>query len=414
VNDTDLYRHLLGLESPWTVAKVNLSVETQRVEVFVEHPKGQKWPCPACGELLPVYDHSEERVWRHLDSCQFQTFLHAKPPRVKCPKDGVRQVLLPWAEPKARFTLLFERLAIDVMRVTHIKAAQQILRISWDEAWHILYRAVQRGLIRKKPRLIQHLGVDEKSIARGQKYFTLVCDLDLGTVEHIGDGRNRRSFESYLETLTDEQLEAIVAIAMDMHEAYVQAALAKIPDAERKIVFDLYHIMQHMGGAVDEVRRKEHKALAAEGDDRLARTRYMWLYGKEKVPRKYWTSFYLLRKSDLLTARAWALKESLRRLWRYKRLSAAKSHWKSWYFWATHCRLEPVKKVAKMLKTRLTQVFNYFTHRITNALSEGINSKVEAIKNTARGFRNPERFKIMIWFRLGGLDLYPSTHGNPG
>lgn len=130
-------------------------------------------------------------------------------------------------------------MAIDVMQVTHIKAARQILRISWDEAWHILCRAVQRGLRRKEPRLIKHMGVDEKAIARGQKYFTLVCDQDRGTVEHIGDGRDRRSFEAYLESLTPEQLEAIVAIAMDMHEAYVQAALAKIPDADQKIVFDL-------------------------------------------------------------------------------------------------------------------------------------------------------------------------------
>lgn len=414
MQDTELYHHLLGLQSPWTVGKVNLDITAQRVDVYAEHPKGEKWPCPVCGELLPVYDHSEERVWRHLDSCQFLTFLHAKPPRVKCPKDGVHQVLLPWAEPKSRFTLLFERMAIDVMQVTHIKAARQILRISWDEAWHILFRAVKRGLRRKQPRLIEHLGVDEKAIARGQRYFTLVCDLDSGTVEHIGDGRERRSFESYFETLTPEQLEAIKAIAMDMHEAYVQAALAKVPDAERKIVFDLYHIMQHMSGAVDDVRRKEHQALAAEGDNRLARTRYMWLYGKENVPRKYWESFYILRDCDLKTAKAWALKENLRRLWRYKRLSAAQSYWQSWYFWATHCRLDPVVKVAKMLKRRLTQVFNYFTHRITNALSEGINSKVEAIKNAARGFRNAERFKIMIWFRLGGLDLYPSTHGIPG
>lgn len=412
MQDTELYRHLLGLESPWTVANVNLDVATQRVDVYVEHPKGQKWPCPHCGELLPVYDHSEERVWRHLDSCQFLTFLHARPPRVKCPQHGVRQVQLPWAEPKSRFTLLFERMAIDVMQLTHIRAAQQILRISWDETWHILYRAVRRGLQRKQPRMIERLGVDEKAIARGQRYFTLVCDLDNGTVEHIGDGRERRSFESYLDSLTPEQLQAIVAISMDMHEAYVQAALAKIPEAERKIVFDLYHIMQHMSCAVDDVRRKEHQALAADGDRRLARTRYMWLYGKEKVPRKYWYTFYTLRKSDLKTAKAWALKENLRRLWRYKRVSAAKSHWKSWYFWATHCRLEPVVKVAKMLKRRLALVLNYFTHKITNALSEGINSKVEAIKNAARGFRNPERFKTMIWFRLGGLDLYPGTHGN--
>jgi len=413
MRDTELYRHLLGLVSPWTVANVNLDIAAQRVDVFAEHPKGEKWACPVCGDLLPVYDHSEERVWRHLDSCQFTTFLHARAPRVKCPKDGVRQVQLPWAESKSRFTLLFERMAIDVMQVTHIKAARKILRLTWDETWHILCRAVARGLRRKEPRLIQHLGVDEKAIARGQKYFTLVCDLDLGTVEHIADGRSRRSFESYLESLTPEQLQAIVAIAMDMHDAYVQAALAKVPEAERKIVFDLFHIMQHMSGAVDDVRRKEHQALAEQGDRRLARTRYMWLYGKERVPRKYWVDFYVLRKSDLKTARAWALKENLRHLWRYKRLSAAKSHWKSWYFWATHCRLEPVVQVAKMLNCRLSMVFNYFTHRVTNALSEGINSKVEAIKNAARGYRNPERFKTMIWFRLGGLNLYPGTHGKP-
>ena len=414
MQDTELYRHLLGLESPWTVEKVNLDIAAQRVDVYAGHPRGEKWPCPICGDLLPVYDHSEGRVWRHLDSCQFVTFLHAKPPRVKCPKDGVHQVSLPWAEQKSRFTLLFERMAIDVMQLTHIKAARQILRISWDETWHILFRAVQRGLRRKKPRDIQYLGVDEKAIARGQKYFTLVCDLGRGTVEHIGDGRNRRSFEAYLESLTPEQLQAIVAIAMDMHEAYVQAALAKVPEAERKIVFDLYHIMQHMGQAVDDVRRKEHQALLREGDRRLAKTRYMWLYGRENVPRKYWDSYYALRNSDLKTAKAWALKENLRRLWRYKRLSAATSYWRSWYFWATHCRLDPVVKVAKMLKRRLTLVLNYFTHRITNALSEGINSKVEAIKTAARGFRNAERFKTMIWFRLGGLDLYPATHGIPG
>jgi len=178
-----------------------------------------------------------------------------------------------------------------------------------DEAWHILNRAVERGLRRKEPRLIKHLGVDEKAIARGQRYFTLVCDLDLGTVEHIGDGRDRRSFESYLDSLTSEQLPAIIAIAMDMHEAYVQAALAKIPDAEQKIVFDLFHIMQHMSGAVDEVRRKEHQALIGAGDRRLARTRYMWLYGKEKVPRKYWDAFCSLRKSDLKTAKACSQRE---------------------------------------------------------------------------------------------------------
>src|SRR5512138_225865 len=108
MQDTTLYQHLLGLRQPWTVSRVALDVATQRVDVWVEHPKGLQWACPDCGTLATLHDHAAERVWRHLDSCQFQTFLHAEPPRVKCPEHGVRQVSLPWAEPHGRFTLLFE------------------------------------------------------------------------------------------------------------------------------------------------------------------------------------------------------------------------------------------------------------------------------------------------------------------
>jgi transposase len=94
---------------------------------------------------LAVYDHAEERVWRHLDSCQFMTYLHARAPRVNCPGHGVRQARLPWAQARSRFTSLFERLAIDVLLATDVTGATRILRISWDEAWSMMERAVARG-----------------------------------------------------------------------------------------------------------------------------------------------------------------------------------------------------------------------------------------------------------------------------
>lgn len=115
MRDVELYRHLLGLETPWTVRSVELNVPGQRVDVWAGHAEDIRWPCPECGAMGGLYDHSEERVWRHLDSCQFMTYLHAQPPRVECPAHGVRQVRLPWAEVRARFTALFERLAIDVL-----------------------------------------------------------------------------------------------------------------------------------------------------------------------------------------------------------------------------------------------------------------------------------------------------------
>jgi transposase len=414
MRDVELYRHLLGLEEPWTVRSVELKVAEQRVDVWAGHVEGVRWPCPECGTELALYDHAEERVWRHLDSCQFLTYLHAPPPRVECPTHGVRQVRLPWADARARFTSLFERLAIDVLQETDVRGATRILRISWDEAWHILERAVERGQRAKRPRVTPHLGVDEKAIAKGHQYLTLVCDLDRSTVEFLAEDRKQASLESYFTGLAADQLVGIEAIALDMWEPYVQAIRAHVPAAETKMVFDRYHIMTHMGKAVDDVRKREHRALAAAGDDTLSGSKYLWLYAEENLPEQHRERFAQLKATTLKTGRAWALKESLRELWHYTRVGWAERHWKRWYFWATHSRLTPVIGAARLIQRHLPNVLTFFAHRITNAVSEGLNSKIQTIKKMAYGFRNREHFKTAIYFHCGGLDLYPVTHSIPG
>jgi transposase len=411
MRDTELYRQLLGLESPWTVTRVELAVKEQRVDIWAGHPDGARWPCPDCGTTLALYDHAEERAWRHLDSCQFQTYLHARPPRVQCPTHGVRQVRLPWAEARARFTTLFERLAIDVLLETDILGATRILRISWDEAWHLQERAVARGQRAKGPQAPRHLGVDEKAAAKGHRYLTLVCDLEQATVEYIADDRKQASLDGYFQGLTDQQRAGIKAIAMDMWEPFIQSVGTQLPDGASKIVFDRFHIMGHMGDAVDQVRKREHRILRAAGDATLTGSKYLWLYGAERMPEQYQNRFLVLQALNLKTARAWAIKETLRQLWSYRRTGWAERHWTSWYFWATHSRLQPVIDVARLIKRHLPNVLTYFTHRITNAVSEGLNSKIQTIKKRAYGFRNREHFKTAIYFHCGGLSLHPVTHG---
>ena len=414
MRDVELYRHVLGLESPWTVARVDLAVKEQRVDVWAEHGDGHRWACPECGTELPLYDHAEERAWRHLDTCQFLTYLHTRPPRVQCPAHGVRQVRLPWAGPHARFTALFERFVIDVLKESDVRGATRILRISWDEAWHVMERAVARGQRAKGARVPALMGVDEKAIAKGHRYLTLVCDLQAGTVEYLSDDRKQESLDGYFQTLTAAQRAAIRAIAMDMWEPYIQSVLTHVPDGATKIVFDRYHIMTHMGKAVDDVRKREHRALQAEGDDTLSGSKYLWLYAAQNLPEKHEPRFLALARLNLQTARAWAIKESLRDLWGYRRLGWATAHWKRWYYWATHSQLTPVIKAAKLIWRHLPNVLTYFAHRITNAVSEGLNSKIQTIKKMAYGFRNAEHFKTAIYFHCGGLQLYPATHGNPG
>ena len=129
MQDTELYRHILGLAEPWSVSRVELNVARQQVDIWIEHEKGTRWSCPTCERELGLYDHAAERMWRHLDSCQFATQLHAAPPRVKCPEHGVHQVKLPWADERSRFTLMFERFAVDVLLETDLSGAMRILRI---------------------------------------------------------------------------------------------------------------------------------------------------------------------------------------------------------------------------------------------------------------------------------------------
>lgn len=257
MRDTELYQHLLGLREPWSVANVELNTRERRVDVWVEHPTELTWSCPECKQSGPLYDHAEERVWRHLDSCDFRTFLHARPPRVNCPRHGVRQVRLPWADPNGRFTLVFERKAIDVLKETGVKGAGNILDLSWDEAWPIMERAVERGQLAKEKRVMRLLSVDEKAVAKGQKYFTIVCDIEAGTVEYVGDGRKKESLDAFYQGLSAEQLNAIQAVSMDMWDAFVSSTREYVPNAEEKIVFDRFHVMQYMNDAVDTVRRQE-------------------------------------------------------------------------------------------------------------------------------------------------------------
>ena len=154
MDSVELYRQLLGLTAPWTVEHVELDMAKKHVEVHVGHSAGQRFACPECGRELGVYDHLAERVWRHLDSCQFLTYLHARPPRVSCPEHGVHQVTLPWAQSGSRFTNLFEALAIDVLLAANVKKAAEILRITWDEAWHLMERAVLRKVVQSGRELL--------------------------------------------------------------------------------------------------------------------------------------------------------------------------------------------------------------------------------------------------------------------
>ena len=406
MHDRDLYARILGISPPWTVADVDLLDEKQKVTVFLLIDASVALQCPTCQKTAPRYD-TKARRWRHLDTCQYQTILVAEVPRVECPEHGIHQIRVPWAEPGSHFTALLECLAIDWLKEASLSAVARRLKLTWDEIDGVMGRAVRRGLERRKLEPPQAIGVDETSFRKRHQYVTVVSDIVRSRVIDVEDGRETASLDRFYETLSPGEKAGIEVVAMDMSGAYIESTRKHIPEADKKIAFDKFHVAQHLGKAVDNVRKQEHRALMARGDETLKGTKYSWLKNPTNFTGEGWRKFESLRNSSLKVARAWAIKETAMGLWNYIRRGSAEKGWKRFLGWALRCKLEPMIDAAKMIKSHLTGILNAVISGATNALAESTNSIVQGIKSKARGFRNRQRFRNAIYFHLGGLDLYP-------
>ncbi len=399
------YARLLGIDESWRVESVDLRLEERRVEIRLGHV-GSGVLCPECGHACGLADHAEERRWRHLDTMQFTTELVARLPRCRCPEHGVKTIVPPWAGKHSRFTLLFEAFAIEVLQACRtVRAAADLLGLSWDAAQTIMERAVDRGLQRRETTPVVHLGIDEKSFGKGHDYITVLTDIDGSRVLEVAPERTQAAAEAVLQSLTVEQRQEVQAVAADMLPAYAEAVARQTPQAD--LVHDKFHVAKHLGEAVDQVRRAENKALQAQDDDRLKGTRQLWLFRESNLSPGQRRRFEAIKHSGLKTARAWAIKEEFRWFWRYVYQTSAHEFFDQWYAWGVRCRLRPMVRVAKMLKRHLPNLLSYFHHRITNATSEGFNSVIQALKYAARGFRSFKNYRTRILFFCGRLDLRP-------
>ncbi|MDQ6633240.1 MAG: transposase [Gemmatimonadota bacterium] len=315
MDDRSLYATILGLEAPWEVERGELRETEQVVHVWVTAQEGTRFVCPACGEAGAIYDHGE-RSWCHLDTCQFQTLLHAAVPRISCPTHGVRTITVPRAERRSHFTLLFERLAIAWLKEATPLAVARRLGLTWEEANGIVERAVRRGPARRTSVAGRRLGIDEHSYLKHFQFVTMVVDLDTQHVLHVAHDRTAETLGHYFAGLSVEERAGITAIAMGVEGG-----------------------VQH--------------------------------------------------------------------IWDYRSIPAARAFFWRWEAWARRSRLRPMVHLAGVVRRHLENILTSLAHRITNAVTEGLNAKIQWIKYSSRGFRDRERFKLAIYFPCGGLDLDP-------
>jgi len=402
----DHYSQLLGIDSPWEISSVDLQMNEQQVNIVIEYTDN-KGSCPECGKASPKHDDRKMRIWRHLDTMQFSTYLHCQLPRVRCKTHGVKTVNAPWAGKNSRFTLVFEAFAIRVLKAARsVEEARKLLGLNWHQVEAIKARAVQRGLARREEVKIPYIGIDEKQFRSGHRYISSMVDLDGGRVLDVVEERTEVACKALIgQALTESQQTQVTAVALDMWQAYANAVTEKLPQAA--IVHDRFHISQHLNEAVDKVRRQENKQLIQQGDERLKGSKFLWLANEENQKERFADTFDKLKHADLKVARAWAIKELFRDFWTYTYAGCAKRHFNKWYSWAIRSQLAPIKAKARMIKSHLTNLLTYFKYPISNAVAEGLNSKIQTVKANARGYRSFNGFRNSILFYCGGLNMAP-------
>ena len=399
MTNTEFYRHILGLESPWGVSNVDLDMTANRVVIRLEIDRTTKWFHPETREPAILHKWTERR-WRHLDTCQFETIIEASVPSVKYRDGKIEEVAVPWADRYQRYSKLMEQAVIMWLQACgNVDKVAATMRLDWQTVNRIMERAVERGLLRRENEPISKVGVDEKSFRKGHVYASILNDLDNNRVWDLVEGRTKQNAKELFETLSEEQRAGVEAVAMDMWAAFENAATELMPHAD--IVHDKFHVSAHLNKAVDEVRKEEHRELMSKGDETLKKTKFLWL---RNIPDlRCEPSFQELYNANLKTSRAWRFKESFAAFWDYIYQAPAEKFFNDWHRAVKRSKLEPLKKIADMLANRLWGLKNYLKHRITNAASEGMNSLVARVIANARGLRSFRTLRVRVLFFLGKL-----------
>ena len=416
-----LFTTALGLQPPWHVAKVELDTGRRRIDFEVEHTS-HRASCPACGSEQQLIHDRVRRSWRHLDFFQFEAWLHAAVPRVRCADCGkTTQLPVPWAREGSGFTLLFEALSLSLCREMPVSQAANQLRVTPKRLWRRVRHYVDVARAQDDMSAVRHVGIDETSVKRGHEYITVVHDLEAKRLLFATAGRDHRTLQAFAEDLHAHGGDplAIEHACIDMSAAYAKGIGTSLPNAQ--ISYDRFHVVALANAAMDAVRRDEMRNAAAEvrkavGVQSPQALRQL-LWGMRKNPVS-WTpaqleAMHWLQRSNLKSARAWRLKQALRMVYQEAGPSnceqVAHGALKKWLSWARRSRLEPFKRLAVTLKAHLGGVVRGMLDGRSNAYVEAMNGLLQQTKAAARGFRTIENFIAMAYLRMSKLKHLPTS-----
>lgn len=381
--------------------------EPDRLVAEIEWIPGRTLMCSHCSRRTArIHARQAPREWRDLSVRDRPLVLRYAPARVRCPACGPRVEHLPWAHKWQRITKALAGVIARLSRQLSWKETAAHYGVDWKTVATVVQRAVAWGLKHRIWKPLHIIGIDEVSRAKGQRYLTLVYDLARGRLVWIGENRDAATMERFFEWLGKRRARSIWVVCCDMWAIYLDAIRLHLPKAQ--VVFDRFHIVQHLNRAVDEVRRQTWRALSGRAKTAFKRTRWLWLKNPWNLKRDEERRLSVLcRQTNQPIVRGYYLKEAFQRFWDYLYEGWARPYLKQWLWWASHSRLEPFVRFARMIREHLDGILAWTRLRVANGALEGMNNKVKVISHRAYGFRKTDHYITAIWHGCGDLPLEP-------
>lgn len=395
-----LFALALGITPPWYVKAAEFSIDSGQLDLYLDFQRGAHFACPSCGaEGAKPYDTSED-TWRHLNFFQYGAYLHARVPRVQCPRGcGVKLLEVAWARPDSGFTRLFEAYLMILLREMPVATVADLVGEHDTRLWRVLHHYVGQARAQEDFPSVQKVGVDETSSRKGHRYISVFADLERAKVIFATDGKDAPVVAAFKRDLESHKgrPENVQEVCCDMSPAFITGFEESFPTAQ--LTFDRFHVTKILGDAVDQVRREEQRDRPE-----LKKSRYLWLTNPDNLKQRQQAALENLTQMKLKTARAYQLRLTFQDFWDLPQ-EDAEPFLRKWFFWATHSRLEPMCKAAWTIRRHWQGILRWFTSRVSNGVLEAINGLIQAAKARARGYRSNRNLIAMTYLVAGKLRM---------
>lgn len=385
--------------------------------VAISPRENTKGICPKCGKRRPTYDRQPVRLFEYIPLWGIQVYFRYAPRRTNCRRDGVLVEMMPWSEGKEHMTKTYMIFLSRWAKRLSWKETAEIFHTSWDSVFRAVKYVVAYGLAHRNLDNIEQIGVDELQAFRGHKYLTLVYQIDKGARRLLWSGSERKvkTLIRFFREFGVERSASLKYVCSDMWAPYLKVIRKKAPQALN--ILDRFHIMKKFNEAIDEVRREEVRHLRETGQEGiLINGRWVLLKRTENLTDKQVVRLKELLKTNLSSIKAYLMREDFQRFWTYHMPAWAEKFLEDWAHRTMQSNVEPMKKVAKMLRSHKDLILNWFRAEgeLSSGTVEGFNNKAKLTIRKAYGFRSVNHLQIALYHTLGDLPEPKTIHGFSG